>query len=120
MEAEKNAYLFIKYIHANQSLSGTKYLIYIIKNVLVNSEKIDNITSARNGLYRETAEQFSAKSSMAVERAIRHLTETLYTTMPADRYESVFGTARKVTNKQFIETACNFIRYESDKLASDK
>ncbi len=119
MEAEKSAYLFIKYIQANQSLVGVKYLIFLIKEVLKEPTKIHNLTAKENGLYNETAAAFNIESHMNVERGIRHLIGTIYEKLTKDRYEDVFGTTEKVTNKQFIESACNFIRYESDKLISE-
>lgn len=115
MKTERYAYLFIKYIQANQSLIGTKYLIYIIKTVLKEPMKIQALTK-EGGLYGETAEAFNVESSSRVERGLRHLIDCVYEKLAADRYEVVFGTTEKVTNKQFIEAACNFIRYESDKL----
>lgn len=119
MEAEKSSYLFIKYIQVNQSLVGAKYLIFIIKAVLKEPTKIQNLTAKENGLYSETAAAFNIASHMNVERGLRHLVDTVYEKLTKDRYEDIFGTTEKITNKQFIESASNFIRYESDKLISE-
>ncbi len=111
IQTEKCAYRFIKYIHADQSLMGCKYLIYAVSIILKEPTKVQSLTGT-DGIYERTARHFNAATAGSAERGIRHLCEKLYSEMSAEEYQQIFGTTKKITNKQLIETACNFIRYD--------
>lgn len=113
IDLEKKAYQYVKYIHADQSLKGCKYLIYAI---ILTMENPEIHYTGKDGLYQQTAEYFHVQKASSVERGIRHLCERLYSDTSVEQYEKLFGTMRKITNRRLISTACNFIRYESEKL----
>lgn len=114
-DLEKTVYQFIKYIHADQSLIGCKYLMYAVSLALKNPMQIYTMT-VQGGIYEETAKHFNAGAKHSVERGIRHVCERLYNDLTAEEYRKIFGTTKKLTNKRIIETACNIIRYEQEKL----
>ena len=97
IDLEKKAYQYVKYIHADQSLKDIHY-------------------TGKDGLYQQTAEYFHVQKAGSVERGIRHLCERLYSDTSVEKYEKLFGTMERITNRRLISTACNFIRYESEKL----
>jgi len=112
-ELERKAYAFGKYIHANQSLCGFKYMVYAIQLVTAVPEAE---FTGENGVYERIAEKFHAKNASSVERGIRHLCENLVRDTELSRYEAIFGTTQKLTNRRLIFSACNFIKYEGEKL----
>ena len=111
-ELEKMAYRYMKYIHADPSLCGYQYTIYAIVFKMQNTE-MEYI--GEKGLYGKIAKKFH-NDWRNVERGIRHLSEKLHETLSAGEYAMLFHSERKLTNRQFIQHACNFIRYESEKL----
>lgn len=113
-DLEKRAYQYMKYIHADPSLCGYKYTIYAIVMIIQN-DTLDY--TGTNGVYAKIAERFGANSWGCVERGIRHLIEKLYDTLPQSQYVELFDTNKKMTNSYLIHHACNFIRYEAEKLA---
>ena len=112
-DLEKKAYAFGKYIHANQGLCGFKYMIYAIQLVM---EVPEADFTGENGVYARVAEKFHVQNTSCIERGIRHLCENLIKDMELSKYEAIFGTTQKLTNRRLIFSACNFIRYESEKL----
>ncbi|MEE5993967.1 MAG: sporulation initiation factor Spo0A C-terminal domain-containing protein [Oscillospiraceae bacterium] len=103
---ERAAYRILKRIGANQGYDGFKYSIDIITRIMEEPNRSFVLTGSK-GLYAETAKRFKRSGWRQVERAVRHMIERIFESEDKE-YQDVLGTER-MTNKQFVESICNYI-----------
>ncbi len=118
-EYEKKAYQVLKLLGCNQSYSGFNHAMFAVAMLLENPEIHDY--TGENGIYTKIAEHYHKQSWTAVERSIRHLIQNFCQNASLEKCDKVFGeevtestinSGKNLSNKQFLESICNYIRYD--------
>lgn len=112
-KTEDAIHQFLMELGAQPHLLGYRYAVYGITLAVNRPEVIDNITGT-GGFYQTIAAKFDTTASR-VERAIRHLIETIWMNGDPDALISFFGLSIKSdkgqpTNAHFIARCALVIR----------
>ena len=108
---EREIYECLKELGASPDVTGYHYASYIISNMLSNKF---NIMDKLGYVYQMTGIHFNSTASR-VERAIRHMVESVFMTAPVEVVGEYFGNvvsfnSGKVTNGQFIASIVQYIK----------
>ena len=107
---EMEIYRLFNNLGVNHSYKGVAYLFYLINYILKKDlDYSDTTVTGKDGWYSLVAEHFNAKNEQCVERCIRHVIKKLKT--DNETYRDIFANNTNLTNKQFIMSICQYLRY---------
>lgn len=110
---ESEVYNLLTQLGVNHSHKGVPYLIYLIPYLLENDLDYGDMTvTGKDGWYHFVAERFHVENELRIERCLRHVIKGLKN--DNETYRTIFPNDTVLTNKQFIMTLCQYIRYGRD------
>lgn len=100
--------VILRKIGAKPALLGYKYTIEALKITLEDDNAIYALTKH---IYPSIAKKFNV-TSHSVERAIRHLSQSIFTSMNSNIKRELFGDVEHLTNSDLLATLVQTIKYE--------